>query len=221
MSAMTDLAEETRLLSGGPSSLPRVNLMPPEVAVKARARNIKLALGGVAVLALVGVGAGYVDATHQVTAAQDQVNTAQSDSARLTKEKAGFSDVVKTYAQAAAAQALLVQAMGQEVRYSGFLNDLSQTVPEKVWITEVTYNQASAPTSPGAVGTVSFSGVAKAHNDVAAWLDAQSKQLGFATMYLQSSDAVLIDGQQAVNWTATVQLTTKALSERYTTADGN
>ena len=39
---------------------------------------------------------------------------------------------------AAAAQALLVTAMGDEVRYSRFLNDLSLSVPGNVWIRTIT-----------------------------------------------------------------------------------
>ena len=41
----------------------------------------------------------------------------------------------QVYAQVAAAQAQLTQAMGQEMRYSYVLNDLSLTIPSDVWLT--------------------------------------------------------------------------------------
>jgi Tfp pilus assembly protein PilN len=114
--------------------------------------------------------------------------------------------------------------MGEEVRYSQFLNDLSLTVPEKVWLENVTFTQAAVPpvlgsTEPG-LGTVTFTGVGYSHEDVAVWLESLAKQQGYKDPYFSSSTEVLVGTRKAVDFASTVTLTSDALSEQYTAAAG-
>ncbi len=220
MSAMTELVEETRL-AGGLSTLPRVNLLPPEIAEQARFKKIQSGLVGVLVLAVAGVGFLYVGATGSVSDAQGTLETSQATGGQLTTQVAGFSSVTETYAKAAAAQAMLSEAMGQEVRYSRFLNDLSLTIPENVWLKDATFTQAvpaaaADPATAGSVGTVTFSGTAFVQNDVAVWLEKLATQDGFANPYLSSATGALIGDKPTVDWSTTVVLTPAALSNRYT-----
>jgi Tfp pilus assembly protein PilN len=226
MSLMTETGAAISL-----DSLPRVNLLPPEIAESRRFRRIQLGLGG-AVLGAVGVVALlYVGATSSVSSAQSNLDTANARHTSLQSETAKYNDVTVIYGRAAAAQAMLTQAMGEEVRYSQFLNDLSLTVPEKVWLRNVTFTQTppAAATAPpvavaaattAGIGTVTFSGVGFSHDDVAVWLESLATQKGYANPYFSSSTEVLLGTRKTVNFTSTATLTSAAYSGRYTKPAG-
>jgi Tfp pilus assembly protein PilN len=225
VSVLSDLQQQTAQPVGtGVVVLPKVNLLPPEIAEGARFRRIQLALGG-GVLAAVGVVALlYVGASSSLNEANTELESATATGAQLQAEAAKYADVTAVYAQAAAAEAMLTQAMGEEVRYSQYLNDLSLTVPENVWVNNVTFAQAAVPpalgsTEPG-IGTVTFTGVGFKHDDVAVWLESLAKQKGYANPYFSSSTEALVGTRKTVNFTSTVTLTPAALSKRYTAPAG-
>lgn len=233
MSAMSDMAAETRLVGGGLATLPRVNLLPPEIAEQAQLRKIQVGLAGAVALAIAAMGFLYVGATDSVGSANDHIAAASAEQSTLQKQKADLANVTAVFQQAATAQTLLTQAMGSEVRYSRLLSDLSLSIPDNVWILSAAYLQsgsagsgstpaAAAPKPvaaalvPGALGTLTVSGVAFTHNDVAAWLDSVAKSNGLESPTLQSSTRALLGKRSVVNWSTTVSLSTKALSGRYT-----
>ena len=198
-------------------TLPRVNLLPPDLAEAAHLRRIQLGLG-VGVVAAVGlVGLLYAGASGAVSDADRELQAATAEHGRLQAQVATYRDVTGKYAAAGAAQEMLVQAMGGEVRYSRFLNDLSLSMPDGVWLTSATWSQDPAGTA-GQLGTVSMSGVAKHHDDVAVWLEKLASQPGYASPYLQSATEALLGTQVVVNWSTTVALTPDALSGRYHTS---
>ena len=201
-----------------PVTLPRVNLLPPEILEAARFRRVQAGLGLGVVAAFALVGALYVSATGAVSDADRQLQAATSEQRALQGQIATYHDVTAKYAAAATAQQMLVQAMSSEVRYSRFLNDLSLSMPENVWLTNATWAQ-DASSSTG-LGTVTITGVARSHDDVAGWLEQLAAQRGYAAPYLQSSTEVLLDTQKVVNWSTTVVLTADALSARYTKVGG-
>ena len=225
MSVLSDMQEQTAQPVGtGLVALPKVNLLPPEIAEAARFRRVQVALGG-GVLAAVGVVALlFVGASGALSEANTELEASTATGSQLQAENAKYSDVTAVYAQAAAAEAMLTQAMGEEVRYSQFLNDLSLTVPENVWVKNVTFEQAAVPagvgsTEPG-VGKATFAGVGFKHDDVAVWLESLAKQKGYADPYFSSSAEVLIGTRKTVSFSSTVTLTSDALSKRYTAPAG-
>ena len=200
-------------------TLPRVNLLPPEIAEQARLRRVQLGLAG-GLLAAVGVvGALHVGASSSVAEATEELSTATARGASLQAEARTFRDVNDVYDRAATAQAMLASAMGQEVRFSTFLDDLSKTVPEHVWLKNVTFTQAApagaVATTPG-IGTATFTGVGFRHDDVASWLETLAAQEGFADPYVSDATAGDIGGRRTVSFTSTVTLTSDALSGRHT-----
>lgn len=225
MSVLSEHVEQTRPKAGtGLPVLPRVNLLPPEIAESIRFRRIQYGLGG-GLLAAVGVVALlYVGAVAAVGEADAELETATARTTQLQSQTAQFSEVEAVYGRAADAQAMLVTAMGEEVRYSRFLNDLSLSVPENVWLKDVTFNQQSG-TSPSAgtvpgLGTVSFTGMAFKHDDVATWLDVLAKQKGFADPYFTSSAREDRGARALITFASTVTLTADSLSGRYTEPQG-
>ena len=225
MSVLSDLQQQTaQPVGSGLVALPKVNLLPPEIAESARFRKVQMGLAG-GVLAAVGVVAMlYVGATGSLSEATTELESSQATGAQLQAETAKYRDVTAVYAQAAAAEAMLTSAMGEEVRYSQFLNDLSLTVPENVWIKDVTFAQTATPPALGAtepgIGTVTFSGVGFKHDDVAVWLESLAKQKGYANPYFSNSTEALVGTRTTVNFSSTVTLTSDALSKRYTAPAG-
>jgi Tfp pilus assembly protein PilN len=224
VTAFTVRTDVEQLAGSGLATLPRVNLLPPEIAEQRRFRRIQYGLGA-GVLAAVGlVATGFVLATGSVSAAGEELALANAENARLQAETAKYADVTAVYAQAAAAQAMLTEAMGQEVKYSGFLSALSLSIPDNVWVTSVAFSQSAPPAAVGSaepgVGTLTVSGKGFSHEDVALWLESLAGQETYSNPYFSTSTEVLIGARKAVEFTSTAVLTQKALSGDYTEPAG-
>ncbi len=209
-----------------PFALPRVNLLPPEIEERRRFQQIQVGLGGAVVAAVGVVGLLYVSALGSVGAARTELDDATATGDRLTGEASSYRDVTAVYEQAASAQQTLTQAMGQEVRWSRYLNDLSFTVPDTVWVRSASFSQAT-PTTPASgtssatpIGTVQFEGTGFGHDDVAVWLESLAGQKGYADPTFSNSTEAMIGPRKVVTFTSTATLTSDALSGRYTTPDG-
>ena len=74
---------------------------------------------------------------------------------------------------------------------------------------------AAGAAGTGMLGTVTLTGVAFAHTDVANWLESLAREKGYAGPLLQSSTEALLGTRKVVNWSVTVTLTPEALSGRY------
>ena len=218
------------------ATLPRVNLLPPEIEERQRFRKVQFGLGAGVLAAVAAVGVLTVLANGAVGDAQSDLDAANARQSALQSQKAQYAEVPQVYAQVEAARAQLGQAMGQEVRWSYFLNDLSLKSPGKIWLTTMTVTQdvdgATAlvnPTVPGAtteylqkgLGTVTFEGYGYGHNDVAAWLDALAKQKGLTQPYFTKSAKEEIGDESAVKFASQATITEAALSKRYTEKAGS
>jgi len=206
-------------------ALPSVNLLPPEIAQTRRFRRVQIGLGGAVLGALGVVALLVVAAAGSVSDANDKLDAVGAQQRLLQGQTAQYRDVTATYKRAADAQALLVVAMGDEVRYSRFLSNLSLAIPDNVWVKNITFAQAgTSPTSrgpaPTGIGTLTVSGVAYKHEDVAGWLESLSRGPGYDGPLLQSSTEVLLGTKQVVNWAATATLSPAALSGRYSKTGG-
>ena len=225
----------TTLTAHSVATLPRVNLLPPEIGEQRRFRKVQAGLGA-GVLAAVGVVVAFtLLANAAVSDAQSDVDAATAKQAQLQEQRAQYAEVPLVYAQVEAAEAQLGQAMGKEVRWSYFLNDLSLKVPGKVWLTSMTVTQNVEDAAAAAVvavpatgtylttgiGTVTFQGNGYAHNDVAAWLDALAKQKGLTQAYFSNSTKEKIGTERAVTFTSQATVTEEALSKRYTQKAGS
>lgn len=211
-------------------TLPRVNLLPPEIGERRRLKKVQTGLGAGVAAAAVVVGALTLLAMAQVDSAQEDLDASKSRGVRLQAEANKFAEVPLVYAQVEAAEAQLGQAMGQEVRWSFFLNDLSLKTPNKVWLTKMSVAQnvdtASAVAESGSyltagLGSVTFEGHGFAHNDVAAWLDALAKQKGLSQPYFTKSERTEIGTRDTVKFASQATITEEALSGRYTQKAGS
>jgi Tfp pilus assembly protein PilN len=207
--------------------LPRVNLLPPEIFERRQLQRAQAGLGVVVIAALVGVGLVYVSGGSKVTDAKSRLAASQATQTNLQSQLNKLSYVTAEAAQATAAQGMLTQATASTIPFSTYLADLSLLTPKNVWFTAITFTGSVAPGSitdptaaPATVGTVTFSGQALAHNDVAAWLDSAAKEIGFADPYFSSSIESVIPGTGTATgstpktwdtFNSTVNLTSAAL----------
>ena len=209
------------------ATLPRVNLLPPEIEQERRFRRVQLGLGAGVLASLGVVAALFLAANGQVADAEGDLADSKTQTSRLEAQAAEYSQVPLVYSKVEAARAQLELAMGKEVRWSFYLNDLSLKTPGKVWLTTMTaaVNQdaagpalaaAGAPgyINPG-LGTVTFEGFAVAHNNVANWLDSLAKQKGYDQPYFTDSTKEKIGETEVVKFKSQVSITEDALSKRY------
>jgi Tfp pilus assembly protein PilN len=213
---------------------PRVNLLPVEILEQRAVRRLAVGLAGAVAACAVLVAGGFVYAGQGEAQARNDLATAQSAQTRLQAQQRALAPAKQAQTQMQAAQKALAAAMGNEVLWSRYLDQLRVTRPEGVRFTSValapaggTSAPASSGTTPSAsaatqgppgLATLSISGKARTQPDVAALLDRLAGIKGFTTVYLSSTSAGDQDG--LVTYTVTATVTAEALSHRYT-GDGN
>ena len=210
------------------AAMPRVNLLPPEIAEQRRFRRMQIAMGSAVVVAVVAVAGGWVLAHGGVSSAQTELDSANATHTDLQQQVASYSNVKQVYADVAAHEAMLTTAMSGEIQWSHYLNDLSLKIPDNVWLTNVSVQTSVGPAAPAAtgaltpnkIGTVTFSGVALTHDDVATWLESLATENGYANPYFSNSTEATLSGQKVVDFSSTVDLTPDAHSGRYTKPAG-
>jgi hypothetical protein len=169
--------------------------------------------------------------------AQESLDAAMAERTLLQVEAARYADVPKVFAAVSDAQEQLQLAMGNEVRWSFFLNDLALTMPRGVSLDTLALTspapgaptQAAAASSVGAstpaeptsgvgvpgLGTMNVSAKALTYNSVANWLDSLAKLPTIADPYVASIAAADEEGTKVVTFSSDGTLTTEALSKRY------
>ena len=197
----------------------QINLLPPEIAERRRAKEITLLIGaaGLALIALLllvfgvqtarlaGERRHLADAKKQNAALQQQVNELQT-----------YADLEQTVQTK---QQLLVSLTQNEVRWSVILNDISLVIPTDVWLTTFTGSvQATTGGTTGQgnvpLGTLSLSGSTFTHLDVAKWLSrlAQVREFTFPYLTLSAKSSTTTPGaQQLVTFNSSVELSSAAL----------
>lgn len=224
----------TTLTAVRAASLPRVNLLPPEIAAAARLSTLKKLLALIVVGALVVTGLLYLWANNQANSSQERLDSATAENSTLKSEAARYAQVPLVAAQVQSAEGNLATAMAPEVRVSFLLNDLSLTIPSAARLTSLSIGigptdpgvQAAATAAlstgvtapPGIAGSVTYEGKARSFDAVAAWLASFAKQTSYADAYLTS--ATKDTGTTTVGTTFTFSssstLTPEALSNRFT-----
>ena len=175
------------------AALPRVNLLPPEIAAAAKLRRLKAMLAILVVGALVVVGLLYFLASGQVSGAQDDLTQAQAQNALLQKQTVEYAEVPEVQSELATSRANLETAMTPEIRWSFFLNDLSLTIPKTTRVATMTaVNDAAAAQMTGlltptttsmgtpTMGSIEFTGTAVNYDAVVAWLQSLAKEPGYS-----------------------------------------
>jgi Tfp pilus assembly protein PilN len=224
------------------ASDPRIDLLPPEVLAWGRVRRLRMAFAAACLVAALVVGGFYLLAVDDVDDARQELDAVREREETLQEQVQAFEGISETYAQVTAMNALLDEAEAGEVRWSYYLNDLSRSIDDGVWLTTMTATlqgsgagaaaptdpaapvDPAAPTDPGAagggIGTVTFTGSALSHDRVAAWLETLGEQPGYTDPYLTNSTERLLGDREVVDFTTDVVVTDAALWRNYADAAG-
>lgn len=202
--------------------LPSINLLPEEMVAERKLRRVKGVAALVVVGAAVAVGGLFLLAHSRVAGAERNLAATEQTGATLQGDVAQFATVAPRYALKDAAEARQTSAMGQQILWSSYLNDLSMSIPDNVWLKGMSVK----PVAPGtttltgadseSLGQISFDGVALSHNDVAAWLESL-KLKGLADPSFSSSTRSVQPNvsKPLYNFSSAVTITADALSGRY------
>jgi Tfp pilus assembly protein PilN len=203
--------------------VPRVNLLPPEVLERRRFRKVKVRLVLVIVLVLMVIAGAATWSQLQVRQARGELAASQDRTGELQQEQARYAQVPLTLASVEAAESARAEAMGTDVLWYRFLNDVALTMPSTVLLSTmtVTVNDASTeettPLTEQGIGTVSITGTAGDYPSVASWMESVTQVTGVSSVTLQTATReATTDGETpVVSYTAQFVVTASALSHRY------
>ncbi len=184
------------------AQMPRVNLLPPEIAAAAKLRQLKIVLGVLVVAAMALVVLGFLFASSRVGGAEESLADAQADGAQLQSDVARYAEVPQVLAAVDTAQVNLETAMTPEIRWSFYLNDLSLTIPRSTRLvtltaindaaaaqlsgTLTTTDQVVTPLGQVSMGSLAFTGRSTDFDAVAAWLQSLARQKGYLEPSVQN-----------------------------------
>jgi len=200
--------------------VPKVNLLPIEILESRRFRRTQGLLAAAVLVVAVLAGAGTFLAQRSVSDANDELITAQSRVTQLQAEQAKYAAVPKVVGEVEAATAARTLAMGSDVLWYQYLNDIDGARPAGVELNSLTLGLATAasagtvasPLATSGIGAIAMNGAAGEYDEVSSWLEAINKITGFSSSSLLS--AAKADG--SVGWSLNAVIDSNALSARYT-----
>ena len=222
-----DTAQQTdrAVLSGGGvrvdwAPVPRVNLLPSEILDARAFRRVQRALAGAVAATLVVGGAAFAWSMHEVSTAQAALDVSRARTAQLHTEEAKYADVPRVLAQVEQAKTARRTALGADVLWYRFFDDLAAATPDTVALTNVTVSLGSGGSSdlltPSGIGTVTFDGGGDRFPDVSSWLESVATVDGLDGSTLQSATRTSDGGPEGrVSFTSKIVIDTSALSHRY------
>lgn len=196
----------------------QINLLPPEIAERRRARQITIFLG-VAGLALVAILAlVFLIQTARLAGERSRLEAAKRQTSALQRQVSqlqNFADLEQTLRTK---EDLLGRLTSNEVRWSVLLADISLVIPSEVWLTNFS-GSVQAPVvgvvprtgQALVIGTIQASGMSFSHLDVAKWLTRLAEVREFALPYLSLTSKAEQSGQALVQFNSSVQLSEAAL----------
>jgi hypothetical protein len=202
----------------------RVNLLPPELATKRRARRIThITFVGLAAWLAV-LGSLFVAKTAQVDDARAERDAAQTQVQVLEQQVAALDEYRVLAAQLDARGALLTASMSEEVSWARILNDLSLAFPADASMTTLDATLAAAvepvagEISPAeAVGDVAFNGysVERLAPGVEGVLIDFANARGFVNTYLTTASLQEKAETEVTDFNGSVRLDENARTGRY------
>lgn len=202
------------------SLLPAVNLLPASYARRLALGRAKMTAAVAVGLAVLAVALGWLITSQQVSSAQERLDVATAERVALAREATRYAEVPRVFQSVAEAQSHLATAMGNEIRWSFFLNDLALTMPQGVALDALRVSGpvpgASASGDLGAgIGSMDVQGKALGYPAVANWLDALAKMRVTTDPYLGQVQSATSEGRAVLSFSGSASLTPDALSRRF------
>lgn len=167
----------------------RVDLLPPELRVRRKAKVVHRRLGFlvfvVALLVTGGIALGHAQALQ----AKVNLSIEQSNSQAILIQQRKFGQVQQIQKQVESVQAAQQVGTSTEIDWQKYLISVQSTLPPNVTLDSVnidsatpfaSYAQASAPLQGARIATLSFTAISSTLPQVPQWLIALSTLKGFA-----------------------------------------
>jgi Tfp pilus assembly protein PilN len=195
----------------------KINLLPPELIERQKARRQTTIVAVVGFLVIVLLGFFYILQQIKLSGLDEDLAAQQARNDDLTAQVNDLKRFDELLAEIADREDLLVILLENEVRWSGVLRDLSLVIPGTAWLESLEAQvddpltavaaDPLVPTDQDLVGAISFIGHADRHPTVAEWLTALEKIRGFLNPWISESILEPIGDVPVVKFTSTVDLT--------------
>jgi Tfp pilus assembly protein PilN len=198
----------------------RINLLPPEIRERQRSRRRTFAVVAVGLVVLLLLGGFYVLQLLRLSDLRSDLEAQQARNNQLRAQIAELQEVADLQQQLADSRELLADVLVNQVYWSGILRDISLVIPGEAWLNGLTGTLTTAETAEaelqaaGLVGSITFTGFAFDHRDVALWLSRLEDVRGFINPWLSTSTKTSIGATSVVNFTSSVDLSEDALARR-------
>jgi Tfp pilus assembly protein PilN len=202
----------------------RINLLPPEVLERQRARRRTFLTFAGGVIVLILIGAFYFLQILRLSSVEDNIAAQRAVNAQLEGQIAELEDVAALEEEIERTRLVLSGLLEDRVLWSGVLRDVSLVIPGEVWLNGIAGQLGAAEggttgttaelVTTGIVGQISFDGFAFDHRDVALWLSRLEDVRGFINPWLSSSAKTVIGTIDAVGFTSSVDLSEQAIARR-------
>jgi Tfp pilus assembly protein PilN len=199
----------------------KINLLPAEIRERQRSRRQTFAVVAVGLVVLLLMGGFYVLQLLRLSDLEDQLAEQRATNARLQAEIAELQQVATLQQELADSRALLADLLSNQVYWSSILRDVSLVIPGEAWLAGLTgaiagdeAAETEVEVAPGLVGSISFTGFAIDHRDVALWLSRLEDVRGFINPWLATSSKTLIGTSEVVTFESSVDLSEQALARR-------
>lgn len=228
---VTNSASAGPALAFTPTGLwPQVDLMPPEVRAGRRLKHVKRILALV-LLGVVAVSAvGYAGALVAASSAAADLESVQQETARLTAEQAKYAEVPKVLGDISQVETARRLGTSTEILWTPYVNALRAVTPAGVSIDNLVavgsdpLRQAPAAANVLAgpsIGSIQFTAKSLTMIDTSDWLDALDGVPGLGDAWFSTETISDAGGVTFYQVSATVQITTTALANRFASTEGN
>lgn len=201
--------------------VPKVNLLPIEILEGRRFRRTQALLGGAVLGAVLLAAGGTFWAQQGINDANDELTSSQARVSSLTAEQARYATVPQVIAEVEAANTARTLAMGTDVLWYRYLNEVDGARPNGLKINSLTFTLNGSSTVPGSftdpltpngTGTLSVQGTADQYDEVATWMESLNKITGLSAAKLTNASK---DETGVVTFGSGGVLDSDALSGRY------
>ena len=205
-----------------------VDLMPVEVFVSRRTRQIARLAGFALVVVAMLLSVWYGVEVLRTTGAEDERDATLDSVQSLKRQQSRFDELVRTQAQARAINAQLTALMANDVQWSQLVAGMTAVVPDGVDLTGVTASIPAVdatsdqvtniigPPTVKLVGSLTVNGVGESKTVIARYVDALATVPGLANVFLTSAAL----GENGFQFAIRVDIATTALDNRYKPTTG-
>ncbi len=210
---------DAKLVVGGES---RIELLPPEVAQRSKARSTRRLLAGVVVLALLVAGGSSAFAGVISAASAARLESEQAKTSALLKQQQEFVEVQLVEDHINTIKAAREVSTATEVDWQDYLAKIQAQLPSGVALTGFLvdsgtplepFAEPTAPLQGDRVAAITFDATSPVLPDVSQWLDGLRAVTGFVDAVPNSSILDEQSGLYEVN--ITMHISADAYSGRF------